>query len=318
MKILVTPTSFGKPENAKSRELLESFADEVIYNDLGRPLQPEEILERLDGVDGYLAGVDYITAEVIEKAPASLKVISRYGAGVDRVDIPAATKKGIKVTFTPGTNSIAVCELAFSLMLASARSIPRLNDAVHKGEWPRNQGIELYGKTLGIVGLGHIGKNLALRAQAFGMKVVAYDPYLDESFVKENGMEAGDLEFVVKQANFLSLHVPFTPETKHMINAEMIAKMPDRAVIINTARGGIIDEEALAAALESGKIAAAALDAFEQEPVVDSPLLKFDNVIMTPHTGAHTSEAVKAMGALAAQNVIDVLTGKECKYILNK
>ncbi|MBQ9942606.1 MAG: phosphoglycerate dehydrogenase, partial [Christensenellaceae bacterium] len=300
------------------RALLESFADEVVYNDLGRPLQPEEILERLDGVDGYLAGVDYITAEVIEKAPASLKVISRYGAGVDRVDIPAATKKGIKVTFTPGTNSVAVCELAFSLMLSAARSIPRLDRAVHGGEWPRIQGIELKGKTLGIVGLGAIGKNLATRAQAFGMKVAAYDPYLDEAFVKEHGIEAGTLEEVCKQANFLSLHVPLMDSTRHMINKEIIDSMPDRAIIINTARGGIIDEEALAEALESGKIAAAALDAFEQEPVVDSPLLKFDNVIMTPHTGAHTGESVQAMGALAAKNVIDVLTGKECPYILNK
>ena len=168
MKILVTPTSFLKPENAAAKAKLEAFADEVVYNDLGRPLQAEEILERLDGVDGYVAGLDYITADVLSKAPDSLKVISRYGAGVDRVDMPAATAKGIKVTNTPGTNSVAVCELAFALMLCAARNIPKLHAAVEKGEWPRSQGIELRGKTLGIVGMGAIGKNLATRAKAFG------------------------------------------------------------------------------------------------------------------------------------------------------
>lgn len=322
MKILVTPTSFLKPENAESKAMLEAFADEVVYNDLGRPLQPEEILERLDGVDGYLAGLDYINADVLAKAPASLKVISRYGAGVDRVDMPAATAKGIKVTNTPGTNAVAVCELAFALMLSAARSIPKLDQAVRKGEWPRSQGIELKGKTLGIIGLGAIGKNLATRAIAFGMTVMAYDPFLDKKFAEEHGIEAGDdaaaLEKVISSANFLSLHVPLIDSTRHMIDAAAIAKMPDGAVIINTARGGIVDEDAVADALKSGKLAAVCLDAFEQEPVTDSPLLAFDNVIMTPHTGAHTNEAVSGMGKMAVENIIAVLSGKECRYILNK
>lgn len=322
MKILVTPTSFLKPENAGAKALLEEFADEVVYNDLGRPLQAEEILQRLEGVDGYIAGLDYITADVLEKAPASLKVISRYGAGVDRVDMPAAQKKGILVTNTPGTNAVAVCELAFALMLSAARSIPRLDKAVRAGEWPRNQGIELCGKTLGIIGLGAIGRNLATRAIAFGMKVVAYDPFIDESFIAQHGIAGGkteaDLDMVIRSANFISLHVPLMESTRHMIDAAAIAKMQDRAVIINTARGGIIDEAAAAEALKSGKLAALCLDAFEQEPVTDSPLKAFDNVIMTPHTGAHTNEAVSGMGMMAVENAIAVLSGKECKYILNK
>ena len=322
MKVLVTPTSFLKPENAGAKAALEKFADEVVYNDLGRPLQPEEILERLDGVDAYLAGLDYITADVIEKAPASLKLISRYGAGVDRVDMPAATAKGIKVANTPGTNAVAVCELAFALMMSAARSIPKLNKAVRNGEWPRNQGIELKGKTLGIIGLGAIGKNLATRALAFGMTVMAYDPFLDRAFTEANGIQAGDkpedLDMVIKNANFLSLHVPLMDSTRHMINAEAIAKMPDGAIIINTARGGIIDEDAAAAALESGKLAGLCLDAFEQEPVTDSPLKKYDNVIMTPHTGAHTNEAVSGMGTMAVENIIDFFSEKGCSHILNK
>lgn len=318
MKILVTPTSFLKPENAAAKAKLEAFADEVVYNDLGRPLQAEEILERLDGVDGYVAGLDYITADVLEKAPDSLKVISRYGAGVDRVDMPAATAKGIQVTNTPGTNSVAVCELAFALMLCAARNIPKLHTAVEKGEWPRSQGIELCGKTLGIVGMGAIGKNLATRAKAFGMTVNAYDPYFDEAFAKENGIGKLDLDTVLITSDFISLHVPLNDSTRHMINAEKIAEMKDGAVVINTARGGIIDEQAAADAVKSGKLGGLGLDAFEQEPLIESPLKGLDNVIFTPHTGAHTAEAVSGMGSMAVDNVIAVLSGEDCPYVLNK
>ncbi len=318
MKILVTPTSFLKPENAAAKAKLELFADEVVYNDLGRPLQADEILERLDGVDGYVAGLDYITADVLEKAPASLKVISRYGAGVDRVDMAAATAKGIKVTNTPGTNSVAVCELAFALMLCAARNVPKLHTAVEKGEWPRSQGIELRGKTLGIVGMGAIGKNLAIRAKAFGMTVNAYDPYFDEAFAKENGIGRLVLDEVLTTSDFISLHVPLNDSTRHMIDAEKIAEMKDGAIVINTARGGIIDEQAAAEAVKSGKLGGLGLDAFEQEPLIDSPLKGLDNVIFTPHTGAHTAEAVSGMGSMAVDNVIAVLSGKECPHVLNK
>lgn len=318
MKILVTPTSFLKPENAAAKAKLEAFADEVVYNDLGRPLQADEILERLDGVGGYVAGLDYITADVLEKAPASLKVISRYGAGVDRVDMAAATAKGIKVTNTPGTNSVAVCELAFALMLCAARNVPKLHIAVEKGEWPRSQGIELRGKTLGIVGMGAIGKNLAIRAKAFGMTVNAYDPYFDEAFAKENGIGRMELDEVLTTSDFISLHVPLNDSTRHMINAEKIAEMKDGAIVINTARGGIIDEQAAAEAVKSGKLGGLGLDAFEQEPLIDSPLKGLDNVIFTPHTGAHTAEAVSGMGSMAVDNVIAVLSGEDCPHVLNK
>jgi D-3-phosphoglycerate dehydrogenase len=318
LKILVTPTSFLKPQNAKAKEKIEAFADEVVYNDLGRPLKDGEILDRLNGVDGYIAGVDYITADVIEKMPASVKIISRYGAGVDRVDIPACTQKGIKVSNTPGANSIAVCELAFGLMLCCARNIPRLHAEVEKGQWPRNEGIELYGKTLGIAGLGAIGKNLAKRAVAFGMNVIAYDPYFDDAFAAQNGIGKRSLDEVLTSSDFISLHVPLTGETRHMIDADRISKMKDGAVVINTARGGLIDEEAAAEAMRSGKLGGLGLDAFEQEPLVDSPLKGLGRVIFTPHTGAHTAEAVEAMGMMAVDNCIAVLRGEPCRFILNK
>lgn len=312
MKVLITPTSFLK--NPEAKAMVEAFADEIVYNPQTRPLEAEEILALLDGVDGYIAGLDYITADVIRRAPASLKVISRYGAGVDRVDLEAAKERGIAVTNTPGTNAVAVCELALGLMLSLARSIPRLDSAVKKGEWPRNDGTELAGKTLGIVGFGAIGKNLATRARAFGMRVVAFDPYFDQAFASQHGVEQKTLDETIELADFLSLHVPLTKETKYMIGETAIARMKKGAFIINTARGGLVDEAAAASALKSGQLGGIGLDAYEVEPVTDSPLLGLDHVVMTPHTGAHTNEAIAGMGIMAAQNMIDVLSGKECKY----
>jgi D-3-phosphoglycerate dehydrogenase len=312
MKVLITPTSFLK--NPEAKAMVEAFADEIVYNPQTRPLEAEEILALLDGVDGYIAGLDYITADVIRRAPASLKVISRYGAGVDRVDLEAAKERGITVTNTPGTNAVAVCELAFGLMLSLARSIPRLDSVVKKGEWPRNDGTELAGKTLGIVGFGAIGKNLATRARAFGMRVVAFDPYFDQAFASLHGVEQKTLDETIELADFLSLHVPLTKETKYMIDEQAIARMKKGAFIINTARGGLVNEAAAASALKSGQLGGIGLDAYEVEPVTDSPLLGLDHVVMTPHTGAHTNEAIAGMGIMAAQNMIDVLSGKDCKY----
>ena len=314
MKILITPTSFLK--NPQAKAMVEAFADEIVYNPQTRPLEAGEIIELLEGVDGYIAGLDYITAEVINRAPESLKVISRYGAGVDRVDLDAAKAKGITVTNTPGTNAVAVCELAFGLMLCLARAIPRLDKAVKNGEWPRNNGIELAGKTLGVVGFGAIGRNLATRAKAFGMDVIAYDPYFDAAFAAQHGVAQKSLDEVISGADFISLHVPLTKETKYMIGEDAISRMKTGAFIINTARGGLVDEAAAATAIKSGKIGGIGLDAYEAEPVTDSPLFGLDNVVMTPHTGAHTNEAIAGMGLMAAENLINVLQGKACRYII--
>lgn len=316
MKILVTPTSFKKKENAKAREILESFADEVIYNELGHPLSSSEVIPMLDGIDGYIAGVDTIDKSVIEAAPSSLKVISRYGAGYDRVDIAAAKAKGITVTNTPGVNSIAVAELAFGLMLSAAREIPFQHNEVLDGKWVSRNGIELNGKTLGILGLGAIGKNLALRALAFNMKVCAYDPFMDEKFAAEHGIRACSLEEVLSRSEFLSLHLPYNESTYHIIDKRAISLLSEGAIIVNTARGGLIDEDALLDALKSGHVRMACMDAFEKEPPQDSPLFKSNRIIVTPHAGAHTAESVASMGLTAVSNLIAVLTDRECKNII--
>ncbi|MDD5016497.1 MAG: phosphoglycerate dehydrogenase [Eubacteriales bacterium] len=316
MKILITPTSFTKQQNAKAVALITAYADEVVYNPYARPLNAEEVSALLDGIDGYIAGLDDITRDVIEKAPESLRVISRYGAGVDRVDIGAAKKRGIIVTNTPGTNATAVCELTFALMLSLARVIPGLDNAVKSGKWPRSIGTELMGKTLGIVGLGAVGKRLAVRAKAFGMNVIAYDPYFDAAFAGKEGVAGLPLDAVLKKSDFISLHVPLNDETKYMIGKKQIDSMRDGAFIINTARGGLVDESEAAKAIKTGKLGGIGLDAYEVEPVTESPLMGLKNVVMTPHTGAHTNEAIEAMSAMAVKNMIDVLEGRDCSNIV--
>ncbi len=316
MKLLVTPTSFLKPANADAKVKLEAFADNIVYNDLGTPLQGDELLSRLDGVDGYIAGLDYITADVVKQMPSSLKVISRYGAGVDRVDIAACKERGIIVTNTPGANATAVCEMAFGLMLCAARNIPALHKAVEAGEWPRANGMELSGKTLGIVGLGAIGKRLALRAKEFEMDVIAFDPYFDEAFGKQQGVTRVELDDLFKAADVVSLHVPLSDATRHMASAERIKSMKQGGILINTARGGLIDEEAAADAVKSGHLRGLGLDAFEQEPLVDSPLKGLPGVVFTPHAAGHTAQAISRMGMMAVDNAIQVLSGQKCPYEL--
>jgi len=317
MKVLVTPTSFSKDKKSKAKDHLEQFADEIVYNPYGRPLTAEEIFPLLEGVDGYIAGLDYITAEVIEKAPASLKAISRYGAGYDRVDINAALKKGIVVTNTPGVNSESVADLAFGLMISAARKIPVLDKKVRSGEWPRATGVELYKKTIGIVGLGAIGKAVARRAAGFSMEVLAYDPYMNKLYAEANRIKVCSFEELIESADFISLHLPLNENTRNIINEGTLSRMKDGAVVVNTSRGGLIDEQAAYVALKAGKLGGLGLDAFEKEPPGDSPLFELENVVVTPHAGAHTVEAVNNMGILAVQNLIDVLSGKTCSFVVN-
>jgi D-3-phosphoglycerate dehydrogenase len=316
-KVLVTPTSFLKPENSNARLFLERFTSDIVYCKSGKPLEGDELLSLLEGVDGYIAGLDYITSDIVKRIPPSLKVISRYGAGYDRVDLAACRERGVVVTNTPGANATAVCELAFGLILSAARNIPNLHQAVERGEWPRANGMELAGKTLGIVGLGAIGKKLALRASAFEMKVLAYDPWLDKDFADSHGIGICDLDGLIESSDVISLHVPMNEKTYHLINRERIQKMRDGAIIINTARGGLIDEMAAAEAVKSGKLRGLGIDAFETEPLIESPLKGLPGVIFTPHTGAHTAEAISGMGTMAVQNLIDVLSGNPCKFIVN-
>ena len=309
-RLLVTPTSYGK-NDARLKTELEEQVGQVIYNPTGKPLTSAELAKLLPGMDGYIAGLDGIDAEALKTADR-LKVIARYGVGVDNVDLAAAQGKGIVVTNTPGANSVSVAELALGLILALARQIPEAVEAVHQGKWPRYSGISLEGKTIGILGLGAIGKQLARRLAGFDCKILAYDPFADNAFVKDNHIVLSALDSVIEESDFISLHLPLLPETRGMVNDTFLNKMKKGSYLVNTSRGEIVDETALLKALQSGHLKGAGLDAFSVEPPdPKSPLLALPQVIATPHLGAQTDGATSNMGWLAMRDCLTVLQNEE-------
>jgi D-3-phosphoglycerate dehydrogenase / 2-oxoglutarate reductase len=284
-------------------------------------LKPDELLAIIGDFEGLVVRSETkVTAKIIEAA-AKLKVIGRAGVGVDNVDVDAATKRGIIVMNTPGGNTISTAEHAFSLMVSTARNIPQADASVKSGKWDRKTflGVELYNKTLAILGMGRIGAEIARRAIAFGMRVVAYDPYLSASRARSLQVELLDsLDDIVPQADFITLHMPLTAETKYMLNAERLAKTRRGVRIVNCARGGLIQETALVEALKSGQVAAAALDVFETEPLpADSPLRGIPNIVFTPHLGASTAEAQEGVGIEVAEQIRAVLISGEIRNAVN-
>ncbi|MBI4467206.1 MAG: phosphoglycerate dehydrogenase [Acidobacteria bacterium] len=249
-----------------------------------------------------------VTAELLEAAPR-LKVIGRAGVGVDNIDLEAATRRGILVMNTPGGNAVSVAEHTFALLLALARRVPEADRSTRSGEWRKSEfaGFELKGKTLGLVGLGRIGQEVGRRAQAFEMTVLAHDPFVAAALARDLGVELVSLDELLARADFLSLHVTLTPETERLLNRERLARCKRGMRILNTARGELVDDAALAEALASGQVAGAALDVFSSEPPKDSPLLKLPNVIATPHIGGSTAEAQEEVGWRIAQQVRDYL-----------
>lgn len=315
MKVLITATSLKPGGGSPALDRLRRFADEIAFNPFKRPLAPEELIPLLKGCEGYIAGLDYITGEVIG-ACGALRVISRYGAGVDRVDIAAAKSRGIAVCNTPGANAQAVADLAMGLVLSLARKIPALDSGMRQGRWERSTGVELYGKTMGILGLGAIGKAVAKRAQGFSMRVLAYDPYIDLRYAEENGITAASFLEAVTQSDAVSLHLPLTDKTRHILGKSEMEAMKPGAILINTARGGLIDEDAAYEMLSSGRLGGLGLDVYEKEPPEKSPLFGLENVVLTPHTASHTKEAAENMADMSVDNLINVLSGKPCPYIL--
>jgi D-3-phosphoglycerate dehydrogenase len=313
MKILVTPTSLKPDLNNPALDQLRSFADALVFNPCGRPLSEDELIPLLDGCEGCIAGLDFFTAKVMENA-RSLKVISRYGVGVDRIDLAAAKARNIVVCNTPGVNAQAVAELAMGLLLCIVRHVPELNQKTKDGQWPRSNGIELRGKTFGILGLGAVGKTIARIAAGFSMNVMAYDPVINTEYAHANGIVYATFSEVIENADFLSLHLPLDENTHNVISADVMKSMKKGAIIINTSRGGLIDEDAAYQFLKSGHLGGLGLDVYREEPPPASPLFALDNVVLTPHTAAHTAEATGAMAALSVQNLIDVLSGRDCAY----
>lgn len=302
MKIVV-----ADPLPASATEVFRSVPGWTV--DARTQRTPEQLASDLADADALVVrSATTVTKSVIDAAP-KLRVIARAGTGVDNVDVDAATERGIVVMNAPGANSISVAELAIALMLALSRGIAAADAAMKKGVWDKKRltGAELRGKTLGVVGLGRIGQEVAARARAFGMTLVAHDPYLSEQVAETLGIQLLSFEDVCATADYLTLHLPATPETRHLLNKETLASCKAGVRIVNTARGELIDENALADAIESGAVAGAALDVFENEPPADWRLVNLRQVVATPHIAASTVEAQELVGTETANAVRDFL-----------
>ncbi len=301
---------------ASGIELLEQYFDV----ELGIGWSREELAERLADFDGILIrSATQLDAELIDAAP-KLRAVGRAGVGVDNVDVAAATKRGIVVANAPQSNVITAAEHTMALLLALARNVPQANQSLREGRWDRSKysGVELYEKTLGVLGFGRIGQLVAERALGFGMRVVAYDPFVSAERYKELGVEKVESpDELYAVADFLTVHLPKTPETTGIINAEALAKCKDGVRILNVARGPLVVDEDLQAALDSGKVAGAALDVFQTEPITEHPLFSYPNVVVTPHLGASTAEANDRAGFQAAEQIIAALTGGSVTTAVN-
>lgn len=315
-RVLVT-TGWLRPGDAVHRHLAAAGLD-VVHGSVGDRARGGASLPELVGsVDAIVAGTDPFGAELFEAAPR-LKVIGRTGVGYDNIDLAAATAHGVAVCPTPGVNRQSVAEHTMGLLLSLARRIPQNVASVRAGGWDQAGGRELAGATLGIVGLGAIGRLVARLAQSFGMRVVAYDPAVDRDYATEHGIRVLDLEQLLAESDFVSLHLFLSRQTHHLLDAKAFARMKRGAFVVNTARGGVVDESALADALASGRLAGAALDTVEKEPLPsDSPLRSFDNVLVTAHIGAATVESRARSGMMAARSVVTVLRGGRSEHTVN-
>lgn len=300
--VAVTPRGFRQTPG-RHQKLLADTGLQVRYPTQERPLTAPELRQLLDGCTGAILGVDEASADVL--LGSGLRVLVRFGIGVDNVDLAAARAEGIRVSRTLGATTTSVAELAVGLMLAAARGIPQLDRSVRAGSWTRLTGVELAGRTLGLVGTGRIGREVALRARTLGMGVIGHDPAAVQDDVPLVGFDE-----LIARADVVSIHAPLTETTRHLFDSSVLSRMRPSSILVNTARGGIVDEAALATALVEGPLHAAALDSFEDEPLRgDSPLRDVPNVILTPHCGASTVEAVERAGVLAVEELCRGLSG---------
>jgi phosphoglycerate dehydrogenase-like enzyme len=312
-KIAVTPTSFGK-NDPSLRTYLESRVGTVVYNTTRKPLKSDQLIELIADADGYIAGLDEIDSKVLSSA-RKLKVISRYGVGLDNVDLAAAVNKNIVVTNTPGANASAVADLAVAFLLLLCRPICWASNQTKLGEWPRTNGLSLDNKTVGLFGFGAVAMQVAAKLKGFNCRLIAYDVFWNSYAAKHLAVEFAEKESLISESDFLSLHVPVLENTRNMVNSNFLNDMKTGSYLINTARGELINESALAEAIQSGKLAGAALDAFQSEPPEkNNQLLKLPHVITTPHMGAHSEDATNRMGWMALEDCLAVLEGKTPSY----
>jgi len=304
LKVFISTTSFAEFDK-KPLELLRSAGFEVILNPYKRKLKPEEIVALASDCDGIIAGVEQITEEVLRSLP-KLKAISRCGVGLDNVDLEAAEKRGILISNTPNAPSQAVAELTIALILNLLRKVSLSDRRVRNGQWKKEMGQLISGKTVGIIGLGRIGKRVTELLKSFEVKILASEPNPDKKWVRKNKINLVSMDELLKESDIVTLHIPYTEQNRNLINSERLKIMKRGAILINTSRGGLIDEMALYQALKSGHLGGAALDVTEVEPY-QGPLTELDNVIITPHIGSYAVEARIQMETEAAMNLIRML-----------
>ncbi len=316
MKILLTTTSYQDCPG-DHHALLDSTGAEIVRE--RGPLSEAQMLELAGDFDAFLCGDDEITQAVIDKSLPKLKVISKYGIGVDKIDVAYATSKNIPVSFCPGVNHTTVSEHVFMLMLALNKNLMEQANTVASGGWKRMTGHEIMGKTIGIIGLGRIGKEVAIRAKAFGMKSIGYDLYWDEAFAAEYNVERAESTTDLLQAcDIVSLHTNLNEETHEMINSESIGLMKDGAILINCGRGELINTADVVAALESEKLAGYGADVLDEEPPSkDHPMRTAKNCLITPHVGSRTYESVQRQAGMATQNLVNLLKGEKALAQVN-
>jgi D-3-phosphoglycerate dehydrogenase / 2-oxoglutarate reductase len=309
-RVLLTTTSFQDTPGAH-HDMLAKAGYEIVHE--RGPLPESRMLELAGSFDAFICGDDAITRAVIEKSLPRLKVISKYGIGLDKIDVKSATEFKIPVLFTPGVNHTTVAEHTFMLLLALEKNLAYAIDATRQGQWKRKTGHELLGKTIGIIGVGRIGKEVAIRARAFGMEPLGYDLYWDEAFAKQYQVKrAATLDEIFAASDYISLHTNLTPETRDMISAKTIAKMKKGVIILNCARGEIVHTSDMVEALKSGQVAGYGTDVLDQEPPpADHPLLKLPNCVVTPHVGSRTYESVVRQASCAVENLNLFLAGKK-------
>ncbi|MEW5908375.1 MAG: hydroxyacid dehydrogenase [Thermodesulfobacteriota bacterium] len=316
-KILIEAKPFALFDSSPMEALVKTGIKTVDMR--GRGVNHPEFVDELKDASIILCGNDLRVDESFLKLTPSLRGIAKLGVGLDTIHIPSASKKKIPVFHTPGANTQAVADHTFALILSVSRKILYCDSSLREGRWEHTRilGIELWQKTLGLIGLGAIGRAVASRAKGFEMRIVAYDPFWPSSFADANHIQKMEIEDLLRISDFVSIHSPLTEENRGLINRRTLGIMKPSALLINTARGEIINEIDLCEALENGKIAGAGIDVFEKEPPTDSPLLKFDNVVLTPHTGAFTKDALNTMSLSISDQILEFIKGNRPKHTVN-
>lgn len=318
MGLKVVVGSRARSRSEEAMEILKMNGCILELNPFDRTMTEDELIERIKGASALVAGSDKVTRRVLEAGSPTLKIVAKQGVGYNTIDIKAAKELGIAVTITPGANSKSVADLTMGLVLNAARNISGMDRAIRNNEWYRYTGYELNNKIIGIVGMGNIGGEVAKRAYSFGMKILAYDVYPRQDFIENYNVKYVNLEEIFKQSDVITLHAPAVKETENMINKNTLNLMKPTAILINAARGELIDEDDLYEALKDKKIAFAGLDVYKNEPLKNSKLKMLDNIVFTAHAGAYTKSAIIGAGVMASEEIVRVLSGEKPKFNIIK